>query len=210
MGNVLSEGCGCTCANNVDEEGQFEIKKSPLVTQELIKIKDKSVDDLHDYSMNPADDITKDTSQGNMTKSFSTFKSPKFEDSLLSSIKDSGLSGENKYKKILNFKDFKGFKKVENIKERYKIGRVLGEGSFGQVRIAMHRQAEIKSAIKIIRKDKIAEHKILTELMHNELQILEETSHPNIMRVYELLHDDKFYFVVSEFIRYGELYDYIV
>ena len=46
--------------------------------------------------------------------------------------------------------------------------------------------------------------------MDNELQILEDTSHPNIMRVYELLHDEKFYFVVSEFIRYGELYDYIV
>ena len=59
-------------------------------------------------------------------------------------------------------------------------------------------------------KDKISEHKILSQLMDNELQILEDTSHPNIMRVYELLHDEKFYFVVSEFIRYGELYDYIV
>lgn len=47
------------------------------------------------------------------------------------SLKDSGLSGESKYSKILTFKDFKGFKRVENIKERYKIGRVLGEGSFG-------------------------------------------------------------------------------
>ena len=46
--------------------------------------------------------------------------------------------------------------------------------------------------------------------MKNELLILEETSHPNIMRIYELLNDDKFYFVVSEFIRYGELYDFIV
>jgi hypothetical protein len=51
MGNVLSEGC-CTCANNVDEEGQFEIKKSPLVTQELIKINDKDIDELHNYSLN--------------------------------------------------------------------------------------------------------------------------------------------------------------
>ena len=46
--------------------------------------------------------------------------------------------------------------------------------------------------------------------MKNELQILEDTSHPNIMRVYELLHDDKFYFIISEFIRSGELYDFIV
>jgi calcium-dependent protein kinase len=37
----------------------------------------------------------------------------------------------DKYQHILTFKDFRGFKKVQNIKERYKIGRVLGEGSFG-------------------------------------------------------------------------------
>jgi len=46
--------------------------------------------------------------------------------------------------------------------------------------------------------------------MKNELKILEDTSHPNIMRIYELLEDEKFYFIISEFIRYGELYDYVV
>ena len=46
--------------------------------------------------------------------------------------------------------------------------------------------------------------------MDNELQVLEETAHPNIMRIYELLHDDKFYYIVSEYIRNGELYDFIV
>ena len=46
--------------------------------------------------------------------------------------------------------------------------------------------------------------------MENELVILEETSHPNIMRIYELLHDLKFYYVISEYIRYGELYEFIV
>ena len=30
------------------------------------------------------------------------------------------------------------------------------------------------------------------------------------MNIYELLHDDKFYFIVSEFLRGGELYEYIV
>lgn len=54
------------------------------------------------------------------------------------------------------------------------------------------------------------EHEILKTLMDNELSILEETCHPHIVSIYELLHDDKFYFIVSEFVRYGELYDYII
>ena len=80
------------------------------------------------------------------------------DDSWLDSTKDSLSTAEQRHAHVLNFKDFKGFKKVANVKERYKIGRVLGEGSFGQVRIALHRQANVKCAIKIIRKDKIAEH----------------------------------------------------
>jgi serine/threonine protein kinase len=123
---------------------------------------------------------------------------------------DLNMDSDTKFYHILNFKDFKGFKKVVNIKMRYKIGRVIGEGSFGQVRIALHRQANLKCAIKIIRKDKIEQHKVLQDLIRGELQVLEDTSHPNIMRIYEILDDEKFYFIVSEFIRYGELYDYIV
>jgi len=46
--------------------------------------------------------------------------------------------------------------------------------------------------------------------MQSELLVLEDTSHPNIMRIYELLHDEKFFFVVSEYIRHGELYEYVV
>lgn len=55
----------------------------------------------------------------------------------------------------MNFKDFKRLKKITNIKDRYRIGRILGEGSFGQVRIAEHRQAGVKCAIKLIQKSKV-------------------------------------------------------
>ena len=82
---------------------------------------------------------------------------------------DSGMSKDERIHHILNFKDFRGIKKANNIKDRYKIGRVLGEGSFGQVRIAMHRQANYKCAIKVIRKDKFENRKILESLMRNEL-----------------------------------------
>ena len=58
---------------------------------------------------------------------------------MLNSTKDQTMSAEYKMSLITSFKNFRGLKKVENIKERYKIGQVLGEGSFGQVRIAIHR-----------------------------------------------------------------------
>ena len=34
-------------------------------------------------------------------------------------------------------------------------------------------------------------------------------SHPNIMSIYELLSDGKFYFIVSEYLKGGELYEYL-
>ena len=46
--------------------------------------------------------------------------------------------------------------------------------------------------------------------MMNELKVLETTVHPNIVRLYELLNDDEYYYVVSEYLKHGELYDFIV
>ena len=45
--------------------------------------------------------------------------------------------------------------------------------------------------------------------MNNELKVLEGTAHPNIVRVYELLHDENFYYIVSEYLKHGELYKYV-
>ena len=95
------------------------------------------------------------------------------------------------------------------MKERYKLGKIIGEGSFGVVRIAQHRHANVKCAIKRIKKENLNGKDTLTDLMNNELQVLEETSHPNIVRVYELLHDDDNIFIVSEYIKHGELYSFI-
>jgi len=41
---------------------------------------------------------------------------------------------------------------ITNIKDRYKIGEVLGKGSFGEVRKCKHKQAQVKLAMKILSK----------------------------------------------------------
>ncbi len=46
--------------------------------------------------------------------------------------------------------------------------------------------------------------------MRDELKALQEIPHPHIMRTIELMEDDDNYYVVSEFLRGGELFDRII
>ena len=79
------------------------------------------------------------------------------------------------YRRLISFKNYKGFKKVDNILDHYELSDTLGTGSFGEVLRAMHKKANVECAVKIIKKKKINEHQILIDLMHNELKVLEET-----------------------------------
>lgn len=40
----------------------------------------------------------------------------------------------------------------------------------------------------------------------NEFNALSEMSHENILKVFELLHDEKFYIIVTELVKDGDLY----
>ena len=46
--------------------------------------------------------------------------------------------------------------------------------------------------------------------MEQELDVLHKTDHPQIVRVFELLHDENYFYVVTELVTGGELYDHIV
>ena len=87
---------------------------------------------------------------------------------------------------------------------------MLGKGTFGEVKQAQHIKGGFTCAVKMIDKAKLKSNEVYFELMMNELQVLQETSHPHIMSIFELLEDDENYYVVSEFIRGGELFDRIV
>ena len=44
------------------------------------------------------------------------------------------------------------------------------------------------------------------KLLQNELSILGEKSHPNIIRIIDLIEDAENYYVVSELVKGGELF----
>jgi 5'-AMP-activated protein kinase catalytic alpha subunit len=67
-----------------------------------------------------------------------------------------------------------GFKFVTNI------GKTIGQGTFGKVRLGIHQLTQEKVAIKILEKDKIKEQADVNRVMR-EIQILKIVRHPNIV-----------------------------
>lgn len=65
-------------------------------------------------------------------------------------------------------------------------------------------------AIKIVSKAHIGQHQVLVDLMEQELEVLSKTDHPHMVRVLELLQDEAHFYIVTELVTGGELYDHII
>ena len=105
---------------------------------------------------------------------------------------------------------FKSLKSTTVIASKYQVGRVLGKGSFGEVRECLNTQTGVTCAMKIVNKEHIGKHQVLVDLMEQELDVLSKTDHPHIVRVLELLHDDVNFYIITELVTGGELYDHII
>ncbi|GJM89545.1 hypothetical protein PR202_ga05748 [Eleusine coracana subsp. coracana] len=91
----------------------------------------------------------------------------------------------------------------------YRIGKTLGIGSFGKVKIAEHILTGHKVAIKILNRRKIRSME-MEEKVKREIKILRLFMHPHIIRLYEVIDTPADIYVVMEYVKCGELFDYIV
>ncbi|KAI5002967.1 hypothetical protein ZWY2020_027617 [Hordeum vulgare] len=67
---------------------------------------------------------------------------------------------------------------------KYEMGRTLGEGHFGKVRLARHADTGRPFAIKILDRQHILAMKI-DEQIKTEIATLKLLKHPNVVRLYE-------------------------
>ncbi|OMJ95960.1 hypothetical protein SteCoe_514 [Stentor coeruleus] len=95
----------------------------------------------------------------------------------------------------------------QNIRDIYKIGRILGAGQFGKVRLgtSLH-DSEFQVAIKSIEKTKV---KNINNLIR-EIEMLRLLDHPNIIKVYEAFEDEYDYHIVMELCTGRELLEYVI
>ncbi|KAM7268382.1 hypothetical protein ACFE04_010548 [Oxalis oulophora] len=103
----------------------------------------------------------------------------------------------------------RGTNGVDTVLPNYKLGKTLGIGSFGKVKIAEHALTGHKVAIKILNRRKIRNME-MEEKVRREIKILRLFMHPHIIRLYEVIETPTDIFVVMEYVKSGELFDYIV
>jgi len=92
----------------------------------------------------------------------------------------------------------------------YVLGQTLGEGEFGRVKLGWKKDGSVQVAIKLIRRDSLGSNPSRLPKIYREISILRELSHPNIVRLYEMVETDRHIGIILEYASGGELFDYIL
>ncbi|NXG15593.1 DCLK2 kinase, partial [Grallaria varia] len=98
------------------------------------------------------------------------------------------------------------FSGSSTILEKYKVGKVIGDGNFAVVKECIERSTGKEFALKIIDKAKCCgkEH-----LIENEVSILRRVKHPNIIMLIEEMDTPTELYLVMELVKGGDLFDAI-
>lgn len=92
--------------------------------------------------------------------------------------------------------------------EKFDLMKGLGEGAFGKVYLSKHREAGSLWAIKQLKKYEIIKgHQV--DHLKNECYILFSVEHPFIVRMNGLCQDQRFLYIIMEYVAGGELFKYL-
>ncbi|KAL4100523.1 hypothetical protein PRIC1_008315 [Phytophthora ramorum] len=94
------------------------------------------------------------------------------------------------------------------VTDSYTLGKVIGSGSYSVVRESVHKKSKQKFAIKCIKRAELSNED--DEAIQFEVSILQQMKHAHIMTLEEFFVEPEYYYLVTEFVGGGELFDRIV
>ena len=84
----------------------------------------------------------------------------------------------------------------------------IGEGNFGKVKLGIYKETGEQFAVKILNKEKI---KIkMRNSIFKENEIATKFNHINVIYVFDIIEDKENCYLIMEYCKKGELFDYIV
>jgi serine/threonine protein kinase len=80
---------------------------------------------------------------------------------------------------------------------QYMLGKTIGEGTFGKVKLAVHMPSGEKVAVKILEKSRIKESADVRRV-NREIKILKKARHCNVIQLYEVLDTPSAIYLIME------------
>ena len=136
----------------------------------------------------------------NTTSSLLTKATTNEGDVSLNYIKSGTINSQLYFDGKIDVKDYIQQLDKESLEDYQKIKRI-GKGSYSSVYKVKNKNSNLIRAMKIIPKNFQKDN---TEIMR-EIEILKNLDHPNVMKIYEFLEDDKNYYIIEEFCDGGDL-----
>ncbi|KAG5450855.1 MAP/microtubule affinity-regulating kinase 3 [Clonorchis sinensis] len=91
---------------------------------------------------------------------------------------------------------------------KYKFIRTIGKGNFAKVKLASHVITGKEVAIKIIDKTQLSPSS--RQKLFREVRLMKLLDHPNIVKLFEIIDNEKILYLVMEYASGGEVFDYLV
>ena len=92
----------------------------------------------------------------------------------------------------------------------YSLGRTLGEGTSGKVKLAVQTETNRQCAIKVICRRAFDQNPSLQGKIQREIALMRLVEHPHILKLMDVLESPRHLYIVLEFASRGELFDYLV
>eukprot|EP01155_Anaeramoeba_flamelloides_P043938 Anaeramoba_flamelloidesc37700_g2_i1.p1 GENE.c37700_g2_i1~~c37700_g2_i1.p1 ORF type:complete len:136 (-),score=16.57 c37700_g2_i1:2-409(-) len=95
----------------------------------------------------------------------------------------------------------------------FRIGKAIGSGATGKVKLAFHKDTGERVAIKIVHKRVLTStdprESVGRARIEKEMATLELMDHPNVLKLIRSFVADKYLFLITEYFENGDLFSFI-
>jgi BR serine/threonine kinase len=92
----------------------------------------------------------------------------------------------------------------------YNLERTLGTGATGKVKLARHSKTGEEVGVKIIKKELFYDKPTLRIKVQREISVMKLMFHPHVIKIFDVLEDSKYLFLIIEYASKGELFNFLV
>lgn len=93
------------------------------------------------------------------------------------------------------------------LSNEYQMKKKISKATFGDVYLVYHKITKSIRCLKVYNKEKMVNTN--QNRFEEELQIIKELDHPNIFQIFEFYKDEENYYLITEYLEGGELFDFI-